>query len=172
MARAVGAYDRAFMSVIRCLKYKGKIQLARPLGKLLFSDFIRFWGQDGIDRIVPVPLHSKKLRMRGFNQALLLIREWPLLAEAMHPQRIQIHVERDILVRNRWTEPQTGLGRNQRMANIKDAFSVTDASKVENQTILLVDDVYTTGATANECAKVLNRSGAKQVDVLTLARAL
>jgi predicted amidophosphoribosyltransferase len=64
------------------------------------------------------------------------------------------------------------LGRKERLQNIKNAFVVNDTSKIEGKRILLVDDVYTTGATANECAKVLLKGGSKQVDVLTLARAM
>ncbi|PLX53179.1 MAG: hypothetical protein C0611_06545, partial [Desulfobacteraceae bacterium] len=83
-----------------------------------------------------------------------------------------IPVGGDILVRKRWTEPQTGLGRKERLKNIKNAFGVSDSSKVKGKKILLVDDVYTTGATVNECAKVLMKAGAACVDVLTLARAM
>ena len=82
------------------------------------------------------------------------------------------HLERGVLLRQRWTEPQTGLGRKARINNIKDAFEIYDSAKIHQKHILLVDDVYTTGATANECSKTLLSSGAEQVDVLTLARAL
>jgi predicted amidophosphoribosyltransferase len=83
-----------------------------------------------------------------------------------------IPVARDVLERRRWTEPQTGLGRKKRLTNVKNAFSVNDHSKIAGKRILLVDDVFTTGATANECAKVLLKGGAEHVDVLTLARAM
>ena len=75
-------------------------------------------------------------------------------------------------MRSRWTEPQTGLGRKKRLKNIKNAFKINDSSKIPGKRILLVDDVYTTGATVNECAKTLISDGAKRVDVLTLARAM
>lgn len=171
LARAFGVYDHAVMSVIHCLKYKGKIQLARPLGRLLFSVFIRAWRLNRIDLIVPVPLYPKKQRMRGFNQSFLLVRDWPDWA-ALNPEATPIRLEKTVLLRNRWTEPQTGLGRKQRLSNIKNAFSVEKPLKVKNKNILLVDDVYTTGATVNECAKVLLRAGTSRVDVLTLARAM
>jgi ComF family protein len=155
MARSAGVYDKVLMAAIHCLKYKEKIQLARPLGVLLFMAFCRYWNKGNINLIVPIPLHKRKFRSRGFNGVLPVI-----------------PVAGDILVRKRWTEPQTGLGRKERLQNIKNAFGVSDSSKVKGKKILLVDDVYTTGATANECAKVLLRAGAARVDVLTLARAM
>ena len=171
-ARAAGVYGGPLMALIHSYKYREKLQLARPLAILLFSSFIQFWDRQSIDLILPVPLHIKKHRMRGFNQAFQLGRQWPRLTEAVWPGSIPFHMDRHLLVRNRWTEPQTGLGRKQRKANIKNAFSVTDASKLDDKNVLLIDDVYTTGATVGECAKVLLRSGAKHVDVLTLARAM
>jgi len=172
IARAAGVYAQSILAVIHCLKYKGKIQLARPLGLFLFSEFIRVWNENSIDLIIPVPLHEKKHRMRGFNQSFLLIKNWPRLTEELDVGSPGVQVDRNVLKRNRWTEPQTGLGRKKRMQNIKNAFSITDSSKVVDKRVLLVDDVYTTGLTVNECATVLLRSGALNVDVLTLARAM
>lgn len=170
--RSPGIYDREFMDVIHCLKYKGKIQLARPLGMLLFSAFINFWGINSIDIIVPVPLHIKRFRKRGFNQAYLLVRDWKRIAKNLNIGLSNIRIDTNVLIRSRWTDPQTGLDRKKRMTNIKNAFSVSDQAIIKNKRILLVDDVYTTGATANECAKALLRGNAEYVDVLTLARAV
>jgi ComF family protein len=173
MARAVGVYEGTLMKTIRCLKYKGKIQLARPLGMLLFFAFIKYWNhKNRIDLIVPVPLHIKRFRKRGFNQAYLLIREWFSYADAFNVKLSYSKIEKNALIKNKQTEPQTGLDRKQRRANIKNAFSIGDASKITGKRILLIDDVYTTGATADECAKVLITEGAKRVDVLTLARGI
>lgn len=172
MARSAGVYSNALMSVIHCLKYKGKIQLARPLGVLLFIVFNRYWSKNTINLIVPVPLHKKKLRVRGFNPAFLLVKEWAFIAETLDNPLPKIPVAGDVLVRKKWTEPQTGLGRKERLQNVKNAFGVDDSSKIVGKKILLVDDVYTTGATANECTSVLLKAGAAHVDVLTLARAM
>ncbi|NNL41725.1 MAG: ComF family protein [Desulfobacterales bacterium] len=172
VARAPGIYDRSLMKVIHHLKYRGKIQLARPLGWLLFAAFIRFWDINQIDLVIPVPLHLRRLRQRGFNQAYLLVRKWKQLAAKLSINISDIAVERNMLVRSRWTEPQTGLEREKRMKNIKNAFQVNHCFKISEKRILLVDDVFTTGATVNECAKTLLSSGAKRVDVLTLARAM
>ena len=172
IARAPGIYDRTLMKAIHCLKYKGKIQMARPFEMLLFAAFIRFWDIKNIDLVVPVPLHLRRLRARGFNQAYLLIRNWKQLAMTLNIDMHNITVDRNVLVRSKWTEPQTGLGRKQRMKNIKNAFKVNDCSRIDGKRIVLVDDVFTTGATVNECAKTLISNGAKRVDVLTLARAM
>jgi ComF family protein len=172
IARSAGVYKYTLMAVIHCLKYKEKIQLARPLGALLFAAFLRFWDKKSVDVIVPVPLHAKKLRMRGFNPSFLLVKNWARIAESSNSKLPDIPVEINVLERRRWTEPQTGLGRKERLANIKNAFKISDYSKIAGKKILLVDDVYTTGATVNECAKVLLKGGAGHVDVLTLARSM
>ena len=172
IARSTGIYKYTLMAAIHCFKYKGKIQLARPLGTLLFAVFISFWDKMSIDLIVPVPLHVKKLRMRGFNPSFLLVKDWVRISEFLHVGFPDIPVDLNVLSRTRWTEPQTGLGRKERLANIKNAFNISNDSKITGKRILLVDDVYTTGATVNECAKVLLKGGAGHVDVLTLARAV
>lgn len=171
MARTAGVYEGTLMKTIQRLKYKGKIQLVRPLGMLLFFTFIKYWNnKNRIDLIVPVPLHIKRFRKRGFNQAYLLIKEWISFADAFNIELPHSKIEKNALIKNKQTEAQTGLDRKQRQANIKNTFSIENSSKIIGKTILLVDDVYTTGATANECAKVLLNEGAKSVDVLTLAR--
>ena len=172
MARAAGIYDRSFRTVIHRLKYGGKIQLARPLGRLLFATFLRFWDRGGIDRVVPVPLHTTRFRARGFNQAYLLVRQWPDFFKKTGDVPAGIRIDPRVLVRHRPTRPQTGLGKKRRVENIKNAFSLADGVDMTDQRVLLVDDVFTTGATAEECAEVLLKGGARQVDVLTLARAV
>lgn len=171
-ARAAGLYYGTFMEVIHSLKYKGKLQLAGPLEMFLFSILMRHWSINEFDLIVPVPLHFKRFRERGFNQAYVLVKNLANLADIFMPEPGGLKIGRDVLERIRYTEPQTGLGKERRMKNIKGAFAVKDASAVRGKRVLLVDDVYTTGATADECAKALFESGANSVDVLTLARAV
>jgi ComF family protein len=116
-----------------------------------------------IDIIIPVPLHPKRLRQRGFNQASLLARR---LGSAL-----KISVDYGSLKRSRWTEPQTGLTRRQRAANVRGAFDLKAPEKVRGKGILRLDDVLTTGETVNQCVRVLKRDGgAKEVVVLTVAR--
>jgi ComF family protein len=172
IARAPLVYDRTVTKVIHCFKYKGKIQLARPLGELLLMAFIRFWDIYSIDMVLPVPLHSARLRQRGFNQASLLIRNWHRIADRLFCDLFHIRIADDLLIRTLPTEPQSVLGRNQRAQNIKNAFGLDCEEKIIGKKILLIDDVYTTGATANECGRLLLNGGAQKVDVLTLARAV
>ena len=171
-ARAFGVYDQTLMESIHRFKYKGKVQLARPLGTLLLADLLIYWNDDPPDLVAPVPLHARRFRERGFNQAFLLIRDWPRMAAALALQLPDIAIDREVLLRNRWTDSQTGLGRSARRQNIKKAFGVSDENRVFQKKILLVDDVYTTGATADECAGTLFNAGAEWVDVLTLARTM
>jgi ComF family protein len=123
---------------------------------------LEFFRGLSLDAIIPVPLHPKRLRWRGFNQAVLLAREvgrsW------------QVPVDPFILFRSRETPPQTQLDEGERRKNVRGAFALNPAKSVQGKVLLLVDDVYTSGATVNECSRVLTRAGAREVHVLTLAR--
>jgi ComF family protein len=172
IARAPLIYEQILTRVIHCFKYKGKVQLANPLAEILLTAFRLFWEKDSIDIILPVPLHIKRFRKRGFNQAYLLVRNWNNFA-GQYPYRLaDLQIERDLLVRTVATEPQSALGRAKRAVNIKNAFDLNERDRVKDKRILLIDDVYTTGATVDECARLLLSWGAQHVDILTLARAV
>ncbi len=171
-ARAAGLYTTGFIELVHKFKYAGKTRLAIPFGMLLLAAYLRHWKPDDIDLIIPVPLHRKRLRQRGFNQAFLLVSSWGRIAGELNIRSADITIEKNTLVRKRHTAPQTGLGRADRKRNIKQAFSIAEPAKINNRRLLLIDDVYTTGATVNECAAVLLKNGAERVDVLTLARAV
>jgi ComF family protein len=117
-----------------------------------------------IDLIIPVPLHPKRLRWRGFNQSLLLARQVSRMYE--------VPVDPFLLYRSRETPPQTQLTEEERRKNVRGAFAMDAAKPLKGKSVLLVDDVYTSGATVNECSRVLVRGGAKTVHVLTLARTI
>ena len=119
------------------------------------------------DLILPVPLHLDRLRWRGFNQSLLL-------AQAIG-KSYQISVAPFLLTRTRPTLPQTQLTESERKSNVRGAFCVSaknGQNSLKRKRVLVVDDVYTSGATVEECARVLYKSGAREVDVFTLARAV
>jgi len=172
IARAAGIYDQSLMDLIHQFKYKGKTQLAKPLGKLLFAALFHIWNNKNIDVIVPVPLHKKRFRKRGFNQAYLLIKDWEKINETIEVGLLSAKIDRNVLIREKHTKPQTGLKRKERLKNIRNAFVVENTERVKGKRVLIVDDVYTTGATTNECARVLLKHGAQSADVLTLARAV
>jgi len=115
------------------------------------------------DVVIPVPLDLQRLRWRGFNQAAVLARF--VAARRRRPFNAMA------LRRCRSTPPQVGLGESERRRNMAGAFALRDRDAVRGRTVLLIDDVMTTGATAEECAKTLRRAGARRVDVLVLARA-
>jgi ComF family protein len=172
IARAALTSNPQLMTAIHRFKYAGKIQLAELLGGLMLNAYRRFWEQENFDLVLPVPLHAKKLRRRGFNQSYLLIRSWKSISNPSAVELSAIPVSTDVLIKSKATTPQTGLGRQQRLINIKGAFRIQTPQKIDAKKVLLVDDVYTTGATANECARVLLKAGAAFVDVLTVARAM
>ena len=160
-ARSAFAYDSAVRDAIHSFKYGERLILAKPFGRML-SD-----GAASVsirpDIIVPVPLHRKRLQMRGFNQSLLLARSVA--------GRLSIKLDYVSLRRVRATAPQIELKHDERQKNVAGAFEVCRPQTFKGKNVLLIDDVFTTGATVRECAKVLKKAGAA-VCVLTLARAI
>jgi ComF family protein len=157
-ARAVAFYDGLVLEAIHRLKYHRQLIYAKFLGQLLAAsqaaDLVA-----AADLLAPVPLHPRRLRWRGFNQAILLARAFP-----------EVPLAQEVLVRRRPTLPQVQLSPQERRTNVKGAFVVLKPENIEGKAVLLVDDVYTTGATVKECARTLRRAGAGTVEVLTVAR--
>jgi len=163
IARAVGQYDRVLMDVIHRFKYGGKVSVGERLGEFMASYTYPSLAIADYSLIIPVPLHPRRLRQRGFNQAIILARE----ISRLHSLRLDfLSLQRVV-----FTEPQVGLGKDMRELNIRGAFHVADAERIRGEKVILVDDVYTTGSTVKECARVLMRNKVEQVSVLTLARA-
>ena len=169
-ARAWACYPREEVEddpvrqVVHKFKYGRKVSLGKPLGRLMTLGCREFLDGCRFDLVVPVPLHPKRLRWRAFNQSLLLARE---ISRAY-----KVPTDPFVLRRDHATPPQTQLPEDERRRNVRGAFSLNPGRPIDGQNILLVDDVYTSGATVNECSRVLNRGGAKEVFVITLARAI
>ncbi|MEW5724508.1 MAG: ComF family protein [Thermodesulfobacteriota bacterium] len=161
-ATAAGLYEGALRTAIHRLKYEGRTELARPLAAFMAENLAPPFHPPEADLVLPMPLHSRRLKKRGFNQALLL-------AQALYAPWPGI-VRWDLLRRTRPTRPQVGLSEEQRKRNVRGAFVVEQPQLLEGRPVILVDDVYTSGATARECAKVLRQAGVDRVLVLTLAR--
>jgi ComF family protein len=149
-------------SIIRRHKYGRDQSLSHALAQCL-GESLPLNGDD-YDLVIPVPLHRRRLRWRGFNQAALLG-----FAVA---RKIDCMLDVVTLARIRDTPPQTWQDRAQRRQNVRGAFAVTRPHRIANRSLLLVDDVMTTGATLDECARTLLAAGARKVDVFTLARAV
>ena len=157
-AYSAGIYDGTLRKLIHLLKYDGVLSLSGPLGDLLWKALPK---PQRFDVIVPAPMHWTRRLARGFNQAEVLARDLS--------RRMGIPVRTDLL-RKKLIPPQTGLTSHQRRMNV--AGAVRAASQLQaGAHVVLVDDVLTTGATANACALALRHAGAKQVSVLTVARA-
>jgi ComF family protein len=169
-AVAHGVYRGTLRSLLHLLKYSGLEPLAQPLGIRLAQRILEIPGLPENLVVVPVPLYRGKRRERGFNQAERLARSSVALLRRRRPS-LHLHLETGLLARQRATESQAGLSPHQRRANVRGAFSVPRPEKVKGRDILLIDDIYTTGATARACASVLKRAGAAHVWVATVARA-
>jgi ComF family protein len=157
-ARAAGVYDGRLREAILALKFRGKRALAHPLGDLVAARCAEAFG--AIDALVPVPLARRRERERGFNQAELIA--------ARLGRRLGIPARPRWLGRARSTEPQSELDAAARRRNVRDAFLAAPA--VAGRSIVVIDDVLTTGATVRECARTLRRAGARSVGVVTVAR--
>jgi len=163
VAAAPYIYEGLISEAVQQFKYGKKTHMADSLGWLLAS-FARTWLANAEKLLtMPVPLHSKRLRERGFNQSLLL---------ASHVAR-ELGFEMDYLSlrRTRHTSPQMTLGMEERRLNVRRAFTVVSPEKIKDKRVLLIDDVATTGTTLNECAFALKKAGALDVLCLTLAKA-
>jgi len=169
-AVAYGSYDGGLRELIHLLKYNGVRPAAGVLGRILAEAIAGLEGEFGAEKIlvIPVPLYKGKRRQRGFNQAELIAHA--ALKACTAGERLLLAT--DTLLRTRATQSQIGLTSHQRRENMRGAFAVARAAEVTGREIVLVDDVYNTGTTATECARVLRKAGAARVWVATVARTL
>jgi ComF family protein len=169
-AVAYGSYQSGLRELIHLLKFGGVRPAASVLGYMLGEAISRLEPEfpAGDMALIPVPLHRSKLRQRGFNQAELTARA--ALNARERGDRLRLCT--GVLIRKRETASQIGLTSHQRRENLRGAFAVAQPKVVLGREVLLVDDVYTTGATVSECARVLRRAGATKVWVATIARTL
>ena len=163
-------FDRArfsvyYSSVVRRgilqFKFQSSLYLGEALLGLLSKTFNNHFLEQNLDAILPVPVHKKRLISRGYNQCAILARKLGA--------RFNVPVPTDVLIKTRNTVPQTRLSRKQRIDNIKGSFAVRKPGQVDGKSLLLVDDVFTTGSTLSEAARTLKRDGASVVQALVLA---
>jgi len=165
-ALSFGEYDAGLRGLIQLLKYERVTPVATPLGAMLAHAITELIAsRDATPVVIPVPLHKRRRRSRGFNQSELIahaaVRHLPLRLEVLS----------GALLRQRDTISQVGLSREERIENVRDAFRVAQPSRINGRDIVLVDDVMTTGTTLSECARVLKQAGAERVWAATVARA-
>lgn len=169
-AAAYGSYDGGLRELIHLLKYEQVRPAAAVLGRMLaeaVSGLDSAWTQNPVV-VVPVPLHARKSRQRGFNQSELIAQH----ALKLRAGNGRLVLRSKILERRRETQSQIGLTRHQRRENLRGSFAVARPEEIAGREVLLVDDVFTTGTTVSECARVLRRAGASKVFVATVARTL
>lgn len=162
--RSLGPYSGRLKEVILLFKYKGCEVLGRVLAGMAYKHLAGDGLFDGLDFIVPVPLHPKREKQRGFNQAELLGRTLSDLSG--------VPLLSGVLIKIRNTPAQVSLEAAQRETNLRAAFTVRKARKLADRIVLLVDDVFTTGSTLRECAGQLLQAGVREARALTVARAV
>lgn len=166
--RCAVVYDDVAKHMVHRLKYSGDRRLAPQMAKLMAATLTQVMNlcrnefESHFNLIVPVPLHRSRLRKRGFNQAYLI-------AEALS-EHMGVPVNASLLIRTRDTKPQFDLEPEERLVNVRGAFDLAKPDEVADKTVIIVDDVITTGATLNECAKALRKGKPKMVCAIAFAR--
>ena len=162
-SRSTGVYDKVLKKCIHLFKYYGEKKLAKPLGNLMVDYLLKNNDfENEFELIIPVPLHKNDLKKRGFNQSVLLSK--------VIGDYFSIPVGESVLIKKKLTPFQVNLSKKEREKNILRSFSVEKPEEIKGKNILILDDVFTTGATVEECAKELMKARAKNIFVLTLAR--
>ena len=161
--RAIAFYEPTLREAVHLMKYEKKQVISKHLNQLLRAHLPEDLASTGYDFLLPIPLHTNRLRQRGFNQA-------EQIAQGV-AQAWGVPVRTDILFRIRDTVPLSSLGSHEeRLKNIAGAFEVRSPDSIQGQKILLIDDIFTTGTTINEALKVLQAASPDRIDVLTLTR--
>lgn len=158
LARSVFEYDDIMKNLIHSLKYDNKKYLAKPLSNILYNYFTHHNEINDVDIIIPVPLHKSRYKKRGYNQTELLLQSF----KETH------QIRTDIVERIKDTPTQTKLSLEERRKNLENAFSLVKPEDIKNKRILIVDDIFTTGATTLTLAKLLVKNKARSVKCLTL----
>lgn len=161
-ARSAALYEGPVRRGILQLKFGGRLHWAPALGRLAASRPETRALLERSDAVFPVPMHLRRVRRRGFNQAALIARF--AARSCNRPLKV------GVLIRSRHTQPQTRLSRRERLRNVRGAFVVVDKEAVRGKAVLLIDDVFTTGTTLSECADALKNAGAVWVGAVTVAR--
>lgn len=155
-------YENEVREKIIKYKFNENSYLYKTFAKIIIKNKKVYGFLKLYDIIISVPMHKLKKSVRGYNQSELLAKE---IAKQMG-----IQFEKNVLIKIRNTKVQSTLTKTQRAENVKNAFLVTDDTKIKDKKIILIDDIYTTGSTVNECSRILKKAGAKEICVVTIAK--
>lgn len=155
-------YDGEIRKKIIDYKFNNKSYLYKTFSNLILKNKKVCEILKNYDIIIPVPIHKKRMQVRGYNQTELIAKE---LAKKTH-----LKFEKEVLIKKKNTDMQSLLTKVKRIQNVKDAFIIKNEEKIYNKRILIFDDIYTTGSTVLECAKALKKAGIKKIGVLTIAK--
>jgi len=158
---ALFVYEGLVRDMIYRFKYGGHKEYAKYLGEFLSEKIRKERLEEKIDLIIPIPIHSNRRKKRGYNQCEELAK--------VISKKLNIPMNASVLIRKKETKPQSGLSFTQRKNNMKDAFELKNTFDIYHKNILLIDDIYTTGATINSCSKLLKKKNANEVYFLTLS---
>ena len=160
-AHAAFMYQEPIIDLILRLKYGSEGQIAKAVAPYLAATLLHNKSAPSSALLIPVPLSKKREKQREYNQSLLLAKE---LAQVLH-----LPAAEKVILRIKATETQKNMTVDERARNLKNAFTVPEKTAVKGKHIILVDDVFTSGSTVNECARVLRKAGARRVDVAVIA---
>lgn len=156
-------YKNEIRNLILNYKFHDKSYLYKVFSEIILKNKKIYGFLKKYDIIIPIPIHKKRKKQRGYDQSELIAKEIVKNIE-------NIKYENNIIEKTKNTLPQSSLNKNQRQKNVQGVYRVTNEEKIKNKKIILFDDIFTTGNTVNECAKILKEKGAKEVLVLTLAK--
>ena len=156
-------YEKDIRNLILSYKFHDKSYLYKIFAEIIIKNEKIYSFLKKYDIMTQVPIHKKRKKQRGYNQSELVAKE---IAKNIE----NISYEKDILIKNKNTLPQSTLNKSQREQNVQGVYEIINNEKVKNKKIILFDDIFTTGNTANECARILKENGAKDVLVLTIAK--
>ena len=155
-------YENNVREKIIQYKFNEKSYLYKTFTKIIIKNKKIYGFLKLYDIIIPVPMHKNKKAVRGYNQSELIAKEMS--------KNMGLSFENDVLIKTKNTQVQSLLKKTQRTDNVKNAFAINNNEKINNKKVILIDDIYTTGSTVNECSKVLKQAGAKEICVVTIAK--
>lgn len=156
-------YEGKIREKILDYKFNDKSYLYKTFSEIILKNKKACGFLNSYDIIIPIPIHKKRKKERGYNQS-------ELIAKDIVNRINSLKMDKDNLYKCKHIKPQSTLTKKERTENIKGAYRIRDKSKIEDKKIIILDDVYTTGSTVNECSKILKEAGAEKIGILTIAK--